>query len=436
MTAETRKNWGTIFMGADREVNLAQLASVAPKGSGFWNRDQETIYLERVQRRAEEQVRTILAQAGLERAALLEEACSEMARMREEAEQQAAVLLAESQSLKAEAARLHEEAGRLRAGAEEAGYAAGVGRAQAELEHFRAVMGESVCAVLSAVHAQCDRIFGVWKEDLCALLLACVEKGTGLVLDEDRTLLLNQLFLDSVTLFDAHSSVLVRVQPDDAAAVADMFAAAKERMPGLGAWSVQGDPDLAPGDLVLEAAHSRVESRIEERRSAVDAALRHLLLPDTPEEEHGRANLARANTEAVAHMLTLVPKRPLVLAAPHDATAAEGADTPYSEGEEAVASADYALYEPEHAGLDSADEMRENPQTAEEADEVVAAVPELSVMSDNIVVPEGTPVPKVDLSRVWGRPEAVPDVLDAADATDAVDAVLAEGGFLPAAGEA
>ncbi|MDR2694789.1 MAG: hypothetical protein LBC79_00205 [Deltaproteobacteria bacterium] len=211
MTAETRKNWGTIFMGTQREVNLDQLASVMPQGSGFWNRDQESAYFERVQRRAEEQARTILAQAGRERAALLEEARCEIARVREEAQRQAAALLAERQSRQAESVRLHEEARLLHeearllhAGAEEAGhaagYAAGIGQAQADLEHFRAVMGEATGAVLSAVHAQCGRIFASWKEDLCALLLACVEKGTGLALDRDRALLLEQLLSRAVAL--------------------------------------------------------------------------------------------------------------------------------------------------------------------------------------------------------------------------------------------
>jgi flagellar assembly protein FliH len=352
-----------------------------------------------------------LTQAEQERMALLEEVRGEIARMREEAEQRAAALQAESRRLQAEAARLHEEARLLHAGAEEAGYATGIGQAQVELEHFRTVMGESVGAVLSAVHAQCDCIFSVWKEDLCALLLACVEKGTGLVLDRDRTRLLEQLLLDSVRLFEARSSVLVRVQPDDEAVVADMFAAAKERIPGLGSWSVQGDPDLAPGDLVLEAAHSRVESRIEERRNAVDAALRHVLLPVAPEEEHGREDLARVNAEAVARMLELVPQRPLAPVAPQ------------------------------------AEEMRAEPQTSESSaalseteerdDPEAAAEQEAPAMPDDSVASALSSAPKVDLNKVWSRPETADTaVLDTPDAMDAVDAVLAEGGFLPATEEA
>ena len=389
MSAETRKNWGTIFMGAERELKLDQLSSAAPPGGAFWKQDQEAAYLQRVRRRAEEEARAILARAGQERAALLETARGEMARMREEAEQargeaerQAAALLAESGALKAGAARLHEEARLLHAGAEEAGHAAGVGRAQAELEHFRAVMGEAVGAVLSAVHDQCDRIFELWKEDLCALLLACVEKGTGFVLERDRARLLEELFLGAVKLFEAHSAVLVRVQPDDEAAVADMCAAAQERNPGLAAWSVQGDPELGPGDLVLEGAQSRVESRIEERRRAVDAALRHVMLPGRPEEEKYRENLTRTHAEAVARMLELAPKWTLAPAEPAVAANPDGEATPFPKVEGAA--------------------------------------------------------PQVDLSRVWEeRPPAAQSALvDATDAKDAVDAVLAGGGFLPGAGEA
>jgi flagellar assembly protein FliH len=415
MSAETRKNWGTIFMGTERELNLDQLSSVAPLGGAFWKQDQDAAYLLRVQQRAAAQAQAILARAGRERTALLEAARSETARMREEAEhareeaeRQSAAQLAESAALKAGAAQLHEEARRLHAGAEAAGHAAGVERAQAELEHFRAVMGESVGAVLSAVHDQCGRIFALWKEDLCALLLTCVEKGTGLALERDRARLLEELFLGAVKLFEAHSAVLVRVQPDDEAAVADMCAAAKERSPGLAAWSVQGDPELGPGDLVLEGAHSRVESRIEERRRAVDAALRHIMLPGLPEEEKSREDLARTHAEAVARMLELAPKRTLAPAESAVASNAESVETPYPEADNAA---------PEPVGTEKIEDMRAASQTPEG--------------------PMPPPAPQVDLSRVWERPSAAEStLLNVADATDAVDAVLAEGGFLPRAGEA
>jgi flagellar assembly protein FliH len=423
MSATARKNWGTIFMGADREVKLDQLSSVAPKGGGVWRRDQEETYLERVQRRAEEQARAILAQAGGERAALLEEARVEIARMREEAEQQAAGLLAEHQGLKDEAARLHEEArqlheaaGRLRAAAEEAGHAAGIERARGELEHFRAVMGESTAAVLSAVHAQCGRIFDIWKEDVCALLLACVEKGTGLVLERDRALLLEQVLMRAVKLFEAGSAVLVLVRPEDEAVVAEMLAAAKERVPGLASWSVRGETDLAPGDLVLEAAHGRVESRVEGRRGAVDAALRHVLLPVVPEEEEGREALAQAYAGAVDRMLALVPERPLVLAAPRDPAADEMSE-PVTE--EAPPAEDALHAAEETAGLFATEEQ-----------DMYAAVEEAPVASGERVAPQ------VDLSMILGREATAPAAVDAPDAADVVDAVLAEGGFLPVAGEA
>jgi flagellar biosynthesis/type III secretory pathway protein FliH len=333
--------------------------------------------------------------------------------------------LAESAALKAGAAQLHEEARRLHAGAEAAGHAAGVERAQAELEHFRAVMGESVGAVLLAVHAQCGRIFELWKEDLCALLLACVEKGTGLVLERDRARLLEQLLPNAVKLFEAHSAVLVRVQPDDEAVVADMCAAAKERIPGLAGWIVQGDPELGPGDLVLESAHSRVESRIEEHRRAVDAALRHIMLPDSPEEEQCREDLAQVHAEAVTRMLELVPKRTLAPATRYIAANADDAETTRSnpelensapEAENIVPEADNSGDAVEPAGQESAEEVRIEPQLQE--------------------LPEPPSMPKVDLSRVWGNPAAEPSLLDSTDAVDAVDAVLAEGGFLPATKEA
>jgi flagellar assembly protein FliH len=414
---ETPKNWGTIFMGTHREVNLDQLAIVAPNKGGYWRRDQEETYLDRGQQRAKEQAQAILAEAGRNGAALLEEAQAEAARLREEAEWQAAELLAEQGRLRDEAARLQEEAAQLQeesarlneearqrhAGAKEAGhaqgYAAGIEHAQGDLEHFRVVMGETAGSVVSAVHAQCDRIFDLWKEDLCALLAMCVEKGTGFVLDRDRKLLLEQLLLDSVKLFEARSAVLVRARPDDEPLVAEVLAAAKERIAGLDSWNVRGDPELAPGDLALEAAHSRVESRREERAKVVDEALRHVLLPSSPEEESGREEVAQTAADAVARMFELVPKRPCAPDAPSPEAEAAPAD------EAAPVEDAGASVTPRHSGdaLDAGTGPAEATRTETRTQEAPVA----------------------------------PEALDAAapdstDEMDELDAVLAEGGFLPA----
>jgi len=120
----------------------------------------------------------------------------------------------------------------------------------------------------------------------------------------------------------------------------------------------------------------------------------------------------------VARMFELVPKRsgddP---AMPHDAAAADGAETPDPEAEHAAPSTgDATMYAAGHAEEDIM-----------EATHAEARAP--------ILPSESSPVPKVDMSQVWGRVEAAePAVPDTTDATDAVDAVLAEGGFLPGSG--
>jgi len=140
----------------------------------------------------------------------------------------------------------------------------------------------------------------------------------------------------------------------------------------------------------------------------VDAALRHLMLPGRPEEEKGREDLARIHAEAVARMLELVPKRTLAPVEPSAAANADGVEMPHHGAENVV---------PTPADPESAADVRAEPQ-----------VPE---------VPEPPPAPKVDLSRVLECQSVSESALvDATDATDAVDVVLAEGGFLPAAGEA
>lgn len=299
MSGDSKKQ-GTIFLG-DREVSYDQLPNLGGKRS-LWGGGREEEYLDRVQRRAAQQAKEVLAEANARRAALLEEAGKEAARVLEEARLKAESLRAEGEDHKAAAAALREEADAVYAGAQEEGYNAGLRHAQADLENFRTVMGESVGAVLMAVQKQCDLIFSEWKEELCALVRICVEKGLGWTLSEERTRVLEELLAQAVRLLDKRGLVVVRVHPEDEAAVADMFAAAAERMPGLAGWTVQGDPDMAPGGLVLEGPHNRVESRLEERKAAVEAALRHLTLPPVPAEEEGRALVEQAGREAALHM--------------------------------------------------------------------------------------------------------------------------------------
>jgi flagellar assembly protein FliH len=400
MAAEAKKNWGTIFMGSGREISLDQLPDAAAGGGrkGIWSRSLEEEYLERVQRRAGREARDFLARAEKERIALLEAAKEEAARMLEEARRESASLRAEADRQKTVAEALMEEARAARAAAEEKGYDAGIERARGDLENFREVMGESAGAVLGAVHGQRGRIFTSWKEELCALVPLCVEKGLAWILDEERKRVLENLFPQAARLLDGNSVVVVRVHPDDEAFAADILAAAREHGGSFGRWSARGDPALAPGDLVLESPDSRVESRLAERKAAVDAALRHLTLPSAPEEEKGEEEATRASARAVARMLELASERrartsllplpvvpPVVLPVMPEDGSGEAPESESGEDGDGARAADCAAGEHERAA-----QIPEDGESGE-ADAEAARL-------------EGVAPPRVDLHVVWGKP--------------------------------
>lgn len=426
MPDEMKTSQGTVFMGSDREIAFEDLSKTlsSKSGKGLWTRSLEEEYLERVQRRAAREAGALLAQAERERAVLLAEAEARVAGMLEEARGKIEAERHKADELNAAAAALHEEANSSYAEAREEGYNAGLAQAQADLDNFRSVMGESVGAVLNAVQEQCAQIFEFWKEDLCALVPLCVEKGLAWVLDEERAAVLENLLRESVRQLERNGSVTVRVHPEDEAAVADMFAAAVEHMRGFDGWTVLGDPQTAPGSLVLESAHQRVESRAEERKAAVDAVLRHLTLPLLPEEEAGRRQVSEAGARAAERMHGFAPRIGTTgggsKVSEHEAPAAEELPPASAETEHApdaqAACADAA---------GTATDLSSVPQS----DTFTRDMPNPNAADPPEIVPEPA---GIDAAEAGVPPAA----LSAAGAfteieNGATDKVLTEGGFLP-----
>ena len=229
------KTWGTIFMGPG-PMGETTLEGVSGAQNSGWDAATEALYLERVRAKA-----TTLAQDILERAR------------------------AEADSLRAQArAQGHEE---------------GLTQARQELDEFRANMGDSASAVLRAIEAQSGSVLADWKDDLVAILRLAVTRITGLTLADDRAAVLQTLYLDAVKRFDDHRRLTIYVNPEDEAAVADIILAAKERVPGLEAWSVKPDPDLAPGGLRIESASSLADNSLAAREKAVNDILDGLEIP-------------------------------------------------------------------------------------------------------------------------------------------------------------
>ena len=307
MRPDDNKKWGTIYLDASREATMDKLdAMQAATRQEQWNQRTQQDYLEKVRAKATERAREILGEAYTERQRVLDEARQDAVRIRMEAQSEyalAAEVRQEAEALRVnvdEGMRLAEE---LRATAQERGFNDGLEQAQEELESFRAAIGASVGGVLTAIHEQCGLIFEGWRQDLVELLKVCVEKGTGLVLDEHYSLVMEHLVLEAVRQLDDRRCITLRVHPDDEAAVADMFAAARERLPNIGQWMVQGDPSMQLGGLIAESQSGTVDSRLELHRALVENILQHLALPGSAldaEAMHSVEEAMRLESERIA----------------------------------------------------------------------------------------------------------------------------------------
>lgn len=216
------------------EVALSDVAG--PQASGGWDAATEARYLERVREKAANMAREVLEKAQ-----------------------------AEAESIRNQAY--------------EQGYADGLAQAQAELEEFRATMGDSAAAVLQAIEAQSPPVLAQWKDDLVALLRLAVERMAAVVLSEERAAVLESLYLDAFKHLESHRKLTIRVNPEDEAAVADIIQSAKERTPGLEQWTVKADPSLEAGGLRIESANSLADNSLTARRAAVEHVLADLQIP-------------------------------------------------------------------------------------------------------------------------------------------------------------
>ncbi len=226
------REWGSVFMG----TTTVSVASVEGDKNQNWSPADESAYLERVRAKAVEKA-----------SAILEEAQRDAERIRQEAHEQ--------------------------------GYAAGEAEAEAELAEFRSAMGDSVASVLHAIEGQCSSIFARWRAELVAVLQAAVEKGVGMGLSADTNALLESLYVQAVSALENRRNLVIRVNPEDEPAIADIVALTQTRYPDLKIWSVKGDPSINPGGLVVESEDSLADARVENRMALVEEVLRTLTIP-------------------------------------------------------------------------------------------------------------------------------------------------------------
>lgn len=314
---QLRKKWGTIFMG-EREASPQQLdAMQEPLLRERAQQQHQEDYLARVRARAEERAREILGAAYAERQKVLEEAGAEaqariqqLTRDAQALRAQAQEELDQAQAEHGKARDLREEAEIIRDHAHNDGFQAGMAQAGAELKEFRADVGQMLGNMLQALEAQRHSLGEAWRNELAELARVAVEAGTGWILQAEHNRILQHLVFSSLQLLEDRATVSVRVHPDDEETVSDLFRAARERVPELSQWIVNGDASIEAGGLVAESVSGSVENLRAHYREMVNGILEHLTLPQRPQDEQAEQAASAVAAQGLAHLAEIVPQEP------------------------------------------------------------------------------------------------------------------------------
>ena len=312
---QLRKKWGTIFMG-EREASPQQLdAMQEPLLRERAQQQHQEDYLARVRARAEERAREILGAAYAERQKVLEEAAAEAQTRIQQLTREAQALRAQAQqeleqaeAEQGKARDLREEAEIIRDHAHNDGFQAGMAQAGAELKEFRADVGQMLGNMLQALEAQRHALGEAWRDELAELARVAVEAGTGWILQAEHARILQHLVFSSLQLLEDRATVSVRVHPDDEETVSDLFRAARERVPELSQWIVNGDASIEAGGLVAESVSGSVENLRAHYREMVNGILEHLTLPQRPQDGQAEQNASAAAAQGLAHLAEIMPQ--------------------------------------------------------------------------------------------------------------------------------
>lgn len=388
-------------------------------------RQEQENYLARVRAKAEERAREILGAAYAERQNVLAEARAEAEAQTRRAADEAAALKAQAQAAldaaeaeRQKAAALREEAVQVLERSRHEGFQTGMEQAGAELKEFRAEVARMLGGVLRGLEGQRAVMCEAWRDELAELTRTAVEAGTGWVLQEEHRQVLRSLVLESLHLLEDRATVTVRVHPDDEEVVGDMFKAARERVPELRQWIVEGDSTLEPGDIVAESVSGSVENLRAYYRELVGNILEHLTLPQSEAEAQAEAALAetvaRDEEQLAAVVREAEPEPEPEPEAPAQAAPPPGADAPVPSPDAPVVleAADAAL-PADMAEAPARDVVMPPMNTqAEQPPEPVPAAPSPDMAPD---LPQDMPPPPVQ-AVVPDAPDDLPPDMNGAEA--------------------
>ena len=162
------------------------------------------------------------------------------------------------------------EAEALRATAKHEGYEEGLRQAQEELDQHTQAMSAEVENILSQIQAHGLNIYNDRKADVLGLIRLAVEKTLNVEMTESRTQSLEALMQEALDRIESQRKIAVRCAAEDAPDLEAFIGTIQERNPDLKRWVVMGDPALAAGGVVVEAADGRVDNSVVARWQGVE----------------------------------------------------------------------------------------------------------------------------------------------------------------------
>ena len=115
------------------------------------------------------------------------------------------------------------EAERIKAKAQEDGYAAGVAAAEKQIQTELSQMADSLAKVLESVAVERKNLWASYRQDFVTLLRLAVERTVGVTIDARREEILGSLLNEALDLVDAKDSLTLTVHPDDEGLVRELM---------------------------------------------------------------------------------------------------------------------------------------------------------------------------------------------------------------------
>lgn len=172
------------------------------------------------------------------------------------------------------------EGERIKAKAQEDGYAAGVAAAENQIQTELAQMSATLTKVLESVAVERKTLWADYRQDFVTLLKLAAERTISVSIDARRQEILASLLNESLDLIDAKDCLTLTVHPDDEPFLRELMARAGTERPGLEHFQVRTNPALLPGSVSLECADGLVDNSIADRFASVETIFANLAAGD------------------------------------------------------------------------------------------------------------------------------------------------------------